>query len=1201
MAFLKELLGEYPPLANANDEETIIFKNAFNNIKNEDIRRAILESGLRFVVSDIGKEANLYVRYAVRDDKTIALNRNDFKYFDAGEGRIGRVRSLARTIAAIGLAQALKLDISADLVDKALANLNKQEGDDDIVIVLDPDKSSTHITIQQTTDNIINHGMRAIRVATPQQRLVAALSNAYSDKHTRLENRRHGIKDDLDKSCDAAAMQIYEMYMAALEKRKALKERHKPTKTSFVVNTEEGVLSAAQREYFGHLNKLLTFLNASPKTLNAHVSSYLSKQKESGLDAAALRFLPASELLEHFASGYIPMHEMFIQPAPAGAGKEKPLSPAEWTHQAVLAVLEKFRKLKTLDAKGREDVEAEIQALKTVFPKCAFSPAQEIDMTEEAERKAQIAQQKAEKAAEQEAQLQAQQERRLAEEAEKRAAFMAVAQPYVLSPDSANIVAQLAKYGEGVSASAARAREMIPFVESAAAALDIRSDKVKSMGDIIFSTANLVEAAKAQGAGNALSHVKAGLNKQANADRIRQWYREDPDVARAVDRMLHSDDTIVLLGSAIVGEAGTGTGTGTRVYADLLSGARIAMKKIGERIAGLEERIGDTSPKMLKEFADDPDVIALLDQRKKLTAEQAKIAKGRDILADEIWQAFQGKKVKRIKAAAEMPTAAVVDEDDSVIPETWLPLLGEEFQAVVSSNGDKYVDISNRAMPFMSLRVKRNTEKGIVAQEMSKLWAECNLVQHLKQDCGFELAGEGNNMTLRHPAYGIEAALQHGDKERAWLYQAEERFQERMLQQQSILRSLKQEGVGIENVDEDMHAAGAITLRHEVLPEGVLTLAPQGYMRPEGFAAAQKLLGTLIQRRAIAPAPEEEPEKKDVTATTWKPAPADTLMVFDASPLQILGAPRGGNGGRNWLDLIKQTAQLPNVKVIIPAVVADWELQGKIATYNEQGKRTGFEQITDCYQDPKHYLFAVSQPVQKFLASASRASMDENGKVVHFEPGANRNIIIMETPGDKKLYARIRAISRRNEKERSRLMYSEIYNQGHGEKAIERIIKGLPFANQFSVISNDLQYFRYDASHVSGKNQPVAHASLATYLDAEIAARAGVLQQRLGEQEALSIFRIAEELKNHQKSIDKQDRGICLAPYCHADHKVKNLLKPDTIYKTIAHGASLMEINSSASQKVPLMPGDWRRPPAKTITPDGIRSRPPGQGSLPPF
>src|SRR5207237_1311889 len=129
---------------------------------------------------------------------------------------------------------------------------------------------------------------------------------------------------------------------------------------------------------------------------------------------------------------------------------------------------------------------------------------------------------------------------------------------------------------------------------------------------------------------------------------------------------------------------------------------------------------------------------------------------------------------------------------------------------------------------------------------------------------------------------------------------------------------------------------------------------------------------------------------------------------------------------------------------------------------DDQGHRTGFEQIDPRFQKRGHLLNYTAQAIAKFLQSASRATVETDG-TVSFEPNANQNIIVMETEGDKALYQRIRDIMHSPPEGQIARFKNEIHGKDEGELAINRIIKEMPFKMPAMIVSDDTRYFNETA------------------------------------------------------------------------------------------------------------------------------------------
>jgi hypothetical protein len=244
---------------------------------------------------------------------------------------------------------------------------------------------------------------------------------------------------------------------------------------------------------------------------------------------------------------------------------------------------------------------------------------------------------------------------------------------------------------------------------------------------------------------------------------------------------------------------------------------------------------------------------------------------------------------------------------------------------------------------------------------------------------------------------------------------------------------------------------------------------------------------------------------------TWKLGPKNTLIIFDASALKNLRARRTNR--RSWLDMVQQMAELPHIRVVVPAFIADTELQGKIAKYDEQGNCISFDRIRPPH--PDEHIFS------EFFADAARATLHPDGTVT-YHPGKNKNFIIVNTPGletekGKNLDQLLQKIAAQPPEQRSISLANEIHQKGYGERAINYIVTHSPFVNRIMIVSDDIAYLDNRAYPTSSKGMPVGAVSTGSYLEAEIKCREKDLRHKLKETQKITMDRLRNDIAAFKK------------------------------------------------------------------------------------
>ncbi|MFW0777778.1 MAG: hypothetical protein ACN2B6_08690 [Rickettsiales bacterium] len=715
---------------------------------------------------------------------------------------------------------------------------------------------------------------------------------------------------------------------------------------------------------------------------------------------------------------------------------------------------------------------------------------------------------------------------RARQEHEEHLAFMAEFQPYHKTPAAAGIYRELSHYAKGSSKNAKEAATMKHAIDSTIGAFDIRNNSVKTLGDIVFSKSSLLQTARAfdveaqistNGAKKQTDYPENTVVSKTTIERLKQLYTSSVGVRHIIDGMLENDTGIILLASL------TRSPSRSKNYASFITKEQRILAAAQEKVDALQEPLKDFTEDDLKELADDPQVKTLRAAQEKLAETQRDIAHARKDLAKEIRLVVQGRRLKDIESA-DVPEIKESTDQDINVPETWKEAMGDEFHAEQPEN-QKYVRILSNSVPYKFIEIKRSAGLSTVTKMLAELRVECaqhetnmELIRKLGDEAGFQIVFGEEGTRLVHTEYGISASLEGKEADQTTaLVDAQAAFEAKALQQQVLLEAAAKVGITIDGVDDDGRATGPIKLAH---PEcGEVTLAPRGYLSANGTTTIEGWLDQ-IQRKQTLPdiesLTEDQTPKEREKPIALNLDPKKTLIVFDANTLDTLSAPRNDNG-RTWLDLIKCTARLPNVTVIIPSTIADWELRGMIATYDEDGRRDELEQQATHIRE--------REAIDSFLSSASRATVHPDGKT-DYQEGANKNIIIMDTPATRELYDHIREIqSEPNAQVRRERFHNEIYKNDEGEKAIDRILQGIPFDNPFVVISDDTRYFKH-APRTTGKGMPVAQASTSQYIRAESLAREPELRQMLKESDPVTFHRIIRDIDDHLSN--KNDRMLTL-------------------------------------------------------------------------
>lgn len=634
---------------------------------------------------------------------------------------------------------------------------------------------------------------------------------------------------------------------------------------------------------------------------------------------------------------------------------------------------------------------------------------------------------------------------------------------YGMPVDTIQMLVALSRTATSGAAIAPAAAKLSGLIDRLWNGIDSNDQAVHQLADLLFSRSNIMWSAKALGTEGPIKHlVSNGTHVQweKNAKQLRSLYSSSPAVAQLINRLLENKEEILLLATLVRSEE--------RCHA------------YGQFLLSLGKDIST-------------------DKAEKIHA----------ALAGEIRQILQGKKVAEV-ASAEIPFDKTLQ-----ISESWQKLMGSEFRA--ETIDENHLRIVSTRYPDMSTTVKPKLSDEDFASELKQLRSECvyhdtnlELIKHLCRTCGFDLVRDGDVSRIMHREYAINIELTGSELEQMTiLADAQERFNSRQSDQKFLLDEAIKAGLIVSRVGAD---SKAIMLQPAEGP--AITFAPRGYLTADEFERVQLMMEGVppkVGAATIRKDPEPVEAKTPVIQVDFDPPAGQHMIVLDAGFFKRLIAPRpnGETPDGTWLDLLKQTAALPNVTIIVPAIVADWELRGKIPKYDEQAKRIGFKRIDPRFNTDGNYLQKIARPVSKFLASASRGAIDKDGHVT-IEPGENPKIIIMDTPEDRELYERIRALDALPEQQRVNKIRAKFNHQGFGDDAITRIINQMRYEVPFTIVSDDIGYLNI-APFTSTQGLAVNHMTTGAYINAELENRESSLRAALGETQPITRKRIFEE------------------------------------------------------------------------------------------
>lgn len=669
-------------------------------------------------------------------------------------------------------------------------------------------------------------------------------------------------------------------------------------------------------------------------------------------------------------------------------------------------------------------------------------------------------------------------ERRRQAEAEKRAAFMSEPRPYVITGSDAVFCQAVEKIGLN-PATRAEAGAFLSLITEAQGVMDIRDERVKTLGDQLYAAANLVQVARSVGLEKQVQNHNPvnALGKGEQLGFLRDIYQAGA-TRGAIDRLLDSNGGSMLLAARLLSEPQA------RSFGRTMAGYLSRLHKALDQFAAADDDTKELidmmdSSELQREAKKDRYVKAYLD----IQAIEADMAVARATIADGIRQVLSGVDPKRVEVAL---SGAV--EHELTFPQRWKQHLGDRFEVLPSDHPKKLIIRSKQAPVEVEVANNENNIAPVVTTlEMLGTQYEANK-EWVRELCdpeagyGFMLRPENGHTLLVHPQYNIQQVLDSDQVKRSEnIHQAVLAFKEAMLAQESVIGHAKGAGIRV----EQQPARG--TVFH--FGDKQYALGQSGYFTAEDFASAQNLIDMATVPPVHAPTPmvrRQAPSAEELGSKIWEPAePPQHIVIFDSSVLMKLETKRDG-GRSSWLDLIHATAQLPNVKVVIPAVVA-WEMDGHIPKHDAQGRFIGTTPVDERLErDDAHHLLQD--------ASKARIVRVDGKDQVMIDSGKDPNIMILESPGDDQYFKVVDALRRKyrdNSAFQKEMRVQGYYGGNAGEESIERIIHQFPHACSMSVVSDDKKYLFGDAgqmpaSMVSGKGMSVEHVNSLHYLESEL-------------------------------------------------------------------------------------------------------------------
>ena len=706
---------------------------------------------------------------------------------------------------------------------------------------------------------------------------------------------------------------------------------------------------------------------------------------------------------------------------------------------------------------------------------------------------------------------------------------------FTLPRESEEIMYQLGKHAQSPAKSA---RNALVLTHASQGVLDAvttsQDDGERELATMLLCPANLLSAARAMDADASVKGHKSSLPppREGIVQHLHLLYAASPAVHQLVDQFMQ-DERVLLLAAMAYGPEKSKNAV--RAHLSITQTRDTLAQSVLTQRNVLDD-LGLSDAQLQKEFAGDRSVEKLLRDQARLDELNRSATSSIANMREAVLDAIGGRKARKIVAADA--STSIMQPEAHVPPEAWKPSLDHEFTHEPSAENLKYAIVRSKTFPYMTREMRYTASNAELQKNIQSLREECEyhranmeLIEGLGKECGFQINSDTGKKVIRHREYGIAVPLAAKEAELACqLVAARKRFDERQFEQESLMQQAQQAGI---------------------------TVKPVKYLSEAGFAHLHALLREAHGQ--ITPAAElpkqSNGDKAHEGEFLWQPNKGETLIIFDTSMLKKFGVPRGGNG-HTWLDMVKATARLPNVRVIIPEVIAEWEMQGSVPKFDPAGKKTGNELIDTHYNNEKNYLSYQADAMRQFLNCASYGTLRKD-EGIFIREGMNKNIIVMATPEDKSLYQKIRAINHGPAREVHEKLKTQINHKDEGEKSIDRIVKGLPFKTPVIIVSDDLRYLNTVAPFTTGSGSSVSHASSGDYFNAELSAgmqRAYALAREMKSGDPITLADLAADSRQFQSKYGNNTTTLFRHNTTPVDPHTG---EPNDIYHVIARGAEL--------------------------------------------
>lgn len=403
-------------------------------------------------------------------------------------------------------------------------------------------------------------------------------------------------------------------------------------------------------------------------------------------------------------------------------------------------------------------------------------------------------------------------------------------------------------------------------------------------------------------------------------------------------------------------------------------------------------------------------------------------------------------------------------------------------------------------------------------QKLNELFADVEVekrLERLERYQGFRIVRNRNEgarcVTVSHHEYGISVALEglstrwHRD-----LDTIEQQFHQCETSWRLLLERAERGGFKVSRSSE------GVLISHTALGEHWLALGQ--YVPVQNLHRVTALVNDAERLQEVRRQDAELQKRRAarverVLQSEVLPGPADEIVVPDANVFMALVA--GREGDKTWLDLLTASASLKHVRMMVPAIVADFELMGRVLPFESSGQSGRAPSMLSWTSSAVHTF-------REFFEGATRIKIerlpDGSTAVVGAVLGSNRNLVIVESPDDDLFYERVRALEQEaqgNTRAFHDLVRTQLYHAGEGDAAITRFLKHSPFVNHVTVITSDIRYMKGSMPSTTGNGAPVSGCSVGSYVAAECENRGDELGEILAASESVHFHTIADDiLKN---------------------------------------------------------------------------------------